>query len=381
MNRNIYLLAAICFLSSSIFAQSITLPPRGSNQKSEVTQYIGALAKVTIAYSSPDVTSPTGDDRTGQIWGQVVPYGLNNLGFGPATAAPWRAGANENTTITFSHDMLVEGKPIAAGTYGLHMIVEENEPWTLILSKNASAWGSYFYDEKDDALRAEVKPAESEFHEWLTYEFIDRRPDQTTVALMWENKKIPFTIEVPNATALYLDNMQQELQSTAGFNWQGWSQAANFALQNDTLLEEALTWAETAISAPFVGQENFNTLQTKGRVLDKLGRSDEAETILMQAVNHPTAGPLQIHGYGRQLLTQGETKKALEVFQLNAEKHPDIWPVNVGLARGYSATGDYKKALKYAKLAHEEAPDTLNKDNLQAAIEVLEQGEDFNQSN
>ena len=121
MNRNIYLLAAICFLSSSIFAQSITLPPSGSNQKSEVTQYIGALAKVTIAYSSPDVTSPTGDDRTGQIWGQVVPYGLNNLGFGPATAAPWRAGANENTTITFSHDMLVEGKPIAAGTYGLHM--------------------------------------------------------------------------------------------------------------------------------------------------------------------------------------------------------------------------------------------------------------------
>ncbi|MEM6845254.1 MAG: DUF2911 domain-containing protein [Bacteroidota bacterium] len=381
MNWNIYLLAAICLFSSSIFAQSITLPPSGNNQKSEVTQYIGSLAKVTIAYSSPDVTAPNGDDRTGQIWGQLVPYGLNNLGFGPATEAPWRAGANENTTITFSHDMLVEGKPIAAGTYGLHMIVEENEPWTLILSKNTSAWGSYFYDEKYDALRAEVQPEESGFHEWLTYEFTDRQSDQATVALMWENKKVPFTIEVPNATALYLDNMQQELQSTAGFSWQGWNQAANFALQNDTLLEGALTWAETSISAPFVGQENFNTLQTKGRILGKLGRSEEAETTLIQAINHPTASPLQIHSYGRQLLTQGETKKALEVFKLNAEKHPNTWPVNVGLARGYSAVGDYKKALKHAKIAHEEAPDTLNKDNLQVAIEVLEKGEDFNQSN
>ena len=383
MSRNYCLPLLICliFISTATFAQLITLPPSGDNQKSEVTQYLGSLAKVTINYSSPDVTSPSGDDRTGQIWGQVVPYGLNNLGFGTATEAPWRAGANENTTITFSHDMLVEGKPIEAGTYGLHMIVKESEPWTLILSKNTSAWGSYFYDEKDDALRAEVQPEEGEFHEWLTYEFTERQPDRATAALMWENKKVPFTIAVPDITALYLDNMQQELQSTAGFSWQGWNQAANFALQNDTLLDQALTWAENAVSMPFIGQENFNTLQTKGQILDRLNRTEEAETTLLQAVNHPTAGPGQIHSYGRQLLNQGEQDKALEVFRLNAEKHPDTWPVNVGLARGYSAVGEYKKALKYAKMAHEKAPDSLNKDNLQAAIEVLEQGKDFNQSN
>ncbi|MEM9671654.1 MAG: DUF2911 domain-containing protein [Bacteroidota bacterium] len=385
MIRNTTLLG-ITYLCVSLFfqtatAQMITLPPSGDNQKSEVTQHMGSLAKVTINYSSPDVTSPSGEDRTGQIWGQLVPYGMNNLGFGTATESPWRAGANENTTITFSHDMLIEGKPIAAGTYGLHMIVEENETWTLILSKNTSAWGSYFYDEKDDALRVKVQPEEAEYHEWLSYEFIDRQPDQTTAALVWENKKVPFTIKVPNMTALYLNNMQEELQSTAGFSWQGWNQAANFALQNDTLLDQALTWAESAISAPFIGQENFSTLQTKGSILNKLDRTEEAEETLMQAVNHPTASPTQIHGYGRQLLTQGKQDKALEVFKLNAERYPDTWPVNVGLARGYSAVGEYKKALRYAKMAHEEAPDTLNKDNLQAAIEVLEKGEDFNQSN
>jgi len=385
MIRNTTLLSIACFCLSLSFqtatAQMVTLPPSGDNQKSEVTQHIGSLAKVTINYSSPDVTSPGGEDRTGQIWGQLVPYGMNNLGFGTATESPWRAGANENTTITFSHDMLVEGQPIAAGTYGLHMIVEENEPWTLILSKNASAWGSYFYDQKDDALRVEVQPEEADFHEWLTYEFIDRQPDQTTAALIWENKKVPFTIQVPNMTALYLDNMQEELQSTAGFSWRGWNQVANFALQNDTLLDRALVWAENAVNMPYIGQENFTTLQTKGSILSKLGRSDEAEEVLMQAVNHPTASPTQIHGYGRQLLTQGKQEKALEVFKLNAEKHPNTWPVNVGLARGYSAVGEYKKALKYAKMAHEEAPDPLNKDNLKAAIEVLEKSEDFNQSN
>ena len=363
---------------TQLHAQNITLPPSGDNQKSVVTQYMGPLASVTITYHSPDVTSPSGEDRTGQIWGQLVPYGLNNFGFGSSTAAPWRAGANENTTITFSHDVLVEGQPIEAGTYGLHMIAQESEPWTVIFSTKTTAWGSYFYDEKDDALRVQVQPQEAEFHEWLTYEFTDRQPDQTTVALFWENKKVPFTIQVPNMTALYLDNMRNELQSATGFSWQSWNAAANYALTQDTLLEEALTWAEAAVSAPFVGQENFTTLQTKAQLLEKLGKSEEAEATIQQALNHPTTTPLQLHAYGRQLLSQGKKEDAIEIFELNAEKHPDTWPVNVGLARGYSAAGSYKKALKYAKLAHEEAPDQLNKDNLQAAIEKLQNGEDIN---
>ncbi|MDF9799880.1 tetratricopeptide (TPR) repeat protein [Catalinimonas alkaloidigena] len=378
MKKLLYPLLAISFVwlatSPGLLAQSVTLPPSGDNQKSLTTQYIGSLAHVTIQYNSPDVTAPNGEDRTGKVWGQLVPYGLTNLGFGSAEAAPWRAGANENTTITFSHAMEVEGKSIAAGTYGLHMIVEENQPWVLILSRNASAWGSYFYDESEDALRVEIKPEESEFHEWLTYEFMDRQPDQTTLALMWENVKVPFTISVPDMKKLYVDNMRKELQSTAGFSWQGWNQAATYCLMNDTHLEEALEWAENAVSMPYIGQENFTTLQTKAGILSKLERGSEADEIMMQAINHPTATPLQIHAYGRQLISQGEKEKALEIFQLNAKKYPDTWPVNVGLARGYSATGDYKKAIKYAKMAATEAPDQLNKDSMQAAVENFAEG-------
>ena len=173
-------IALLCLMLSLgihyCFAQ-VTLPPSGANQKSVTTQYIGALASVSIAYSSPDVHGANGQDRSGQIWGQLVPYGLNDLGFGLRNPSPWRAGANENTTFTFSHDVLVNGKPLKAGTYGFHIIAEEEGPWTLIFSDNSTAWGSFFYQEKEDALRVEATPEEGNYHEWLTYEFIDRQPE------------------------------------------------------------------------------------------------------------------------------------------------------------------------------------------------------------
>ena len=362
----------------STIAQNVTLPPSGNNQKSVVTQYIGSLAHVTVVYNSPDVTGPNGQSRKGQIWGQLVPYGLNDLGFGLRKPAPWRAGSNENTIIKFSHDMLVQGKPVKAGKYGLHVIVEEEGPWTIILSNNSTAWGSYFYKEEEDALRVEATPEDNEFHEWLTYEFTDRQADNCTVALMWENKKLPFKIEVADMKQVYVDNMRKELESTAGFNWQGWMNAANYCANNDVNLEEALTWAENAVSLPFIGNENYNTLSTKGLVLMKLERQEEALATMDKAIRHPTANSLQIHGFGRQLIGMGMKEKAMEVFEYNYEKYEGAWPTNVGMMRGYSAMGNHKKALEHAKVAHEQAPDKLNKDNLKRLIGNLEKGEGVN---
>lgn len=356
----------------------ITLPPNGNNQKSVVTQYIGALAHVTITYNSPDVTGPNDQDRTGQIWGQLVPYGLNDLGFGLRNPSPWRVGANENTTITFSHDMLVQGQPISAGTYGLHMIVEESGPWTIIFSNNSTAWGSFFYKEEEDALRVQATPEDNEMREWLTFEFTDRQPESTTVAMMWEKVKVPFKIEVPDVEELYLANLRNELQTAKGFNYLSWVGAASYCLQNDVNLEEALTWADAAISAPFIGQENFTTLQTKAQILDKLGRQEEGETTMMKAINHPTASSFQIHNMGRQLIAQGQKEKALKVFKLNYERFDKAWPTEVGMARGLSAVGNYAEAAKHAKVALEQAPDDLNRNFLQQAIEKLEKGEDIN---
>lgn len=369
----------LCFFSfvNTLSAQ-VTLPPSGGNQKSEVTQYMGALAFVRVNYSSPDVTGPNGQDRSGQIWGQLVPYGLTDLGFGLRKPAPWRAGANENTTITFSHPMRVQGQDIAAGTYGFHVIVEESGPWTLIFSNKSTAWGSFFYDPVDDALRVQATPEKSAFQEWLTYEFSDRQADQCTLELKWENISLPFKIEVPNMANLYVENLRNELESSPGFNYQGWVSAANYCIQNDVNLEEALTWAENGISAPFIGQENFTTLQTKANVLSKLNRADEAASVMDQAIKHPSASAFQIHAYGRQLIGEKKPKEALKVFIYNSERFEGAWPTEVGLARGYSAAGNYKEALKHAKIAHGQAPDQLNKDNLAQAIEKLERGEGIN---
>lgn len=363
--------------------QNVTVPPGGGNQKTIVTQYIGSLVTVTIDYNSPDVHAPNGDDRKGKIWGQLVPYGLNPLGFGLSNAenpSPWRAGANQNTIIDFSHDVEVQGKSIKAGKYGLHIIPQESDPWTVIFSNNATAWGSFFYKPAEDALRVEATKEDSDYHEWLTYEFTDRQPEQATVAMMWEDIKVPFTISIPNAKQQYVDNMRNELQNTRGFSWQGWASAANYCATNDVNLEEALTWAESGISAPFFGQKNWTTLSAKAAVLNKLKRNDEALAVMDEAIADPSATSFAIHGYARGLIAQDKKDKALEAFKVNHKKFDGAWPTSYGLSRGYSAVGDFKNALKYIKVAQKNIPqgDTLNGPAIEANIKKLENKEDIN---
>lgn len=355
MKKTITTLALIT-LGFWTMAQNLTLPPSGGNQKSKVIQYIG-LVKVTIDYSSPDVHAPNGDDRTGHIWGELIPYGMTNLGFGTATASPWRAGSNENTVITFSHDVQINGKKLTAGTYGLHLIVEKDQPWTFIFSKNSTSWGSYFYDDKEDALRVSASPSESEYTEYLSYNFEERKDNLAKVVLKWENKKVGFTIDVPNIDDLYLTSIREELRGSTGFNYLNWIAAATYCVQKKTNLEEALTWAEYAITGP-IGQEDFTSLQTKASVLTALNKPTEADAIMKKAINHQTATMAQVHQYGRSLITAGKNDQALEVFKLNKEKNPDDkFTTNVGLARGYTAIGDKKNAIKNWELAIKNIPD------------------------
>jgi hypothetical protein len=353
----------------------LTLPPSGNNQKASVTQFIGPV-KVTIDYSSPAVHGPDGKDRRGQIWGKLVPYGMTDLGFLGGKLSPWRGGANENTIFAVSDPVVIEGQPLAAGQYGLHLIAGPDE-WTVIFSKNSSAWGSFFYDESQDALRVKVKPAKHEYREWLTYEFTTRRPAEATAELQWEEVAVPFNIKVDNANEIYVTKLRQELTGGSGFNPQAYDAAAQFCVQAGTHLEDALSWAETAISLPFVGVTNFATLSTKAQVLSKMGRDAEARTIMQAAVHHPTTTGLEIHQYGRQLLAEKKNQEALEIFKLNAERNGDAWPVNVGLARGYMAVGDYKKAAEYAQKAAAQAPDAVNKKNLEAMAKSLAEGKPY----
>jgi hypothetical protein len=355
---------------------SITLPPDGENQHATVTQYLG-LVKVTIDYHSPKVHNPRGgEDRRGKIYGTLVPYGpQKTLGFGTCTECPWRAGANENTTFTASNDVLIEGQPLPAGSYGLSMIPGQDD-WTIIFSKNSTSWGSFFYDPADDALRVKVKPAKSEYHEYLTYEFPQRKLDQATAMMRWEDLQVPFTISVPNIANLYLNTVRNELKNAQGFSWENYAAASHYALQNKDP-KDALEWAKVAATPVFPGVENFTTLIALADAQTANNMEADAARTREKAMAMGTS--LELHQYGRQLLQEGKKQEAFAVWQTNAKKHPNEWPVNVGLARGNSAVGNYKEALKYAKLALAQAPDENNKKNLQTGIEKLEQGKDMNQ--
>jgi len=360
MNQYKKWLLAFIFVTAITFqaiSQNITLPPGGANQKASVTQWMG-MVKAKFIYNSPDVTSPTGEDRTGEIWGELVPWGMVNLGFGSAETSPWRAGANENSIFYVSHDVKIEGKDLPAGHYGFHIIPQENGPWTLVFSKNYGSWGSYFYNPDEDALRVDVNPVKCEFNEWLTYGFDNRQLGSCVGFLKWENLKVPFKIDVPNIYELYLEKIREELRSSPGFTYLSWVQAVNFCVQNNINLEEALTWADYAISAPFIGRENYQTLQAKAQVLKAMGKQAEVDEVMDQAIKHPTTSIAEIHQYGRSLIAEGRNEKAMEVFEYNRKAHPDdTFTTYVGLARGYAALDNKKKAIKYWETAIENLPE------------------------
>jgi len=370
-------LLCLASLALSAFAQypGLSLPPSGNNQKASVTQFIGPV-KVTIDYSSPAVhgpASPAGGppvDRRGKIWGGLVPYGLTDPGFGTSKQAPWRAGANENTAFAVSHPVLIEGQPLAAGRYGFHVIVEPTE-WTLIFSRHADQWGSFFYHPAADALRVKVKPAKHDYREYLTYEFTRRLPEEATVELQWEDLAAGFTIKVPAVNDIYLSSVRQELRNFTGFNSQAWVAAIQFCVQNKVNLDEALQWADYAISAPFVGQATFNTFSAKAQVLRALNRADEARPLMRKAIELPGTTVFEIHQYGRQLLNAKQDQEALAVFELNAKRFGETWPTHVGLARGYAAVGNKAKALEHARKALPQAPDPLNRQGIEALIKSV----------
>jgi len=373
-NRKFIGMMALSLISFIGLAQ-LSTPPGGGSQRSYVKQHIGGVGKVAIEYSSPGARGRT-------IYGGVVPYGFNNLGFGLSSAdnpSPWRAGADQNTTFYFSHDVLIEGKELKAGKYGFFVAPAQDGPWTVIFSYDNNHWGSFFYKPENDALRIEVEAEDAEFREWLTYDFIDRQPTSTTVALIWGDKKLPIKIELKDPVGAHMKVLSAELNNQAGFIAQNYSAAARYASSVGEH-DQAIAWADAAINAPFFGLKNWGTMFTKATVLTAAGKTNEAAEIMDEAIKLPGATVFAIHQYGRQLIASGQNEKALEVFKFNHKKNNGAWPTNYGLARGYAAMGNYKQALKYMQLAKENVPagDTVNPPIIDQNIEKLKKGEDIN---
>ena len=185
---------------------------------------------------------------------------------------------------------------------------------------------------------------------------------------------MPWTIRVEKIEDLYISKIKENLTNVQGFGWRGWVAASQYCVAANTHLEQALEWAEIAVNKQFIGEANFTTLSNKAQVLEKLGRKEEANEAMLAAVRHRTAGPIDLHQYGRRLLSEKKNRQAMEIFQLSFERNGDQWPVHVGLARGYAANGDAKQALEHAKKALTQAPDPLNKKGLETMIQDLEAG-------
>ena len=228
---------------------------------------------------------------------------------------------------------------------------------------NQVGWGAYQYDTKQDALRVSADPEAAPYTEFLTYGFDSRRPASTVAFLQWENKRVAFQIDVPNATELYVAQMRKDLLGWPGFNYQNWQRAAQFCADNKVNLEEALIWADKAIHDPFrgaaQGREDFSTLRTKASVLRAMARETESDTIMDRAVRLPGTSTLAIHQYGVSVLAAGRTARAVDIFKLNRQLHPDdTFVTYVGLARGFTALGDRKSAIANWEIAIRNIPDS-----------------------
>ena len=349
--RPLFLLAAVLLLAGLCAAQSMVLDLPRASQHAVISQRLG-ITDVSITYSRPLVNNR-------KVWGALVPYGQ-----------VWRAGANENTTISFSNPVMIEGKPLDKGTYGLFMIPAENE-WTIIFSKTSTSWGAFTYDQKEDALRVTVKPQTSEMHDALAYDFDDLKPDATLVTLRWEKVAVPFkvAVDVPHQVQA---SLEKQLRSLSQYTWVSWDEAANYVLDNKLDPQIAVTYSDKSIQ----NEERFENLITKSRALDRLDKKDDALALRNKAFEKGT--PLQIHFYGRQLQQDKRQDEAFAVFRSNAQKNPNVWVVHTGMARVYSGSGDFANAVKEMKIAADHAPDNQQKTYLEGLVKRLEAKEDIN---
>jgi Protein of unknown function (DUF2911). len=323
--------------------------PRVS-QRASVTQRIG-LTDITIVYHRPAVGGR-------EIWGKTVPYGKT-----------WRTGANENTTITFTDDVTLEGKTLAAGTYGLHTIPDKDQ-WTIIFSRNATSWGSFSYDEKEDALRVTVKPRAAEAFEQLTYTFEEVKPESAVATLRWEKLAVPFHIGV-DVKAVVLRSIKNELRNVGGFTWAGYDEAAQWCLDNNYNLEEALKWEQTSID----NEPRFENWETRSRILNAMGKKEDADKALATALEKANA--IQLYVYARGLQRQGDNKRAFELYPQVPKKDANHWISHLALARIDSNKGDFPAAAKEMTQAISGAPEA-NKPFLEPLLKRLEAKDDIN---
>ena len=234
----------ITLLICAFASAQMDLPPSGGNPRAIISEEVG-ITSISIKYSRPDVNK-----REGKVYGDgnLVPYGYSTTNFvSGKNDAPWRAGANEATVITFEHDVKIEGKDLKAGSYALFMAMSATDA-ILIFSKQTEAWGAFYYKEADDILRVTVKPvALDKSVEWLKYEFLEHKEKYCVIAMQWEKLSVPFKVEV-DVDNIVLARLREQVTSVKNFNSTNMIQASSWCFNKNINLEEALDWAQRAVT-------------------------------------------------------------------------------------------------------------------------------------
>ena len=335
---------------TSVQAQSALLNLPDASQHARVTQRIG-ITDITIDYHRPLV-------RGRKIFGGLQSY-----------ERVWRAGANYNTTVEFSDPVTVEGQPLPKGVYGLHLIPGETS-WVVIFSKNSTSWGSFTYDQAEDALRVTVKPQAIPNHEALSYDFDDPGPNSASITMRWERVAVPFRVEV-NTPEVVRQSLRDQLRARPRFEWQAWQEAAEYLLNNKLAAEEALKYADRSVEI----EDRFENEMTRAHALSALGRREESVAARDKAVGMGTQ--LQVHDYGRGLQARGRQDEALELFRGNIRKDPNSWVGRNEAARVAVARGDFDAAVREMRLAAAAAPESLKAQHADL-VRRLENREDIN---
>jgi len=339
-------IAAIAFVAAagSAAAQGPALTLPQPSPAATASQRVG-ITDITITYHRPAVNKR-------EVWGKLVPW--NEV---------WRAGANENTVITFTSPVTVGGHQLAAGSYGLHMIPTA-QSWTVIFNREAKAWGSFCYDASEDAARVSVTPVASPFEEHLAYTFDDPTDRSVVATLRWEKVAVPIRIDV-DTSSVVAASLREELRGLAGFSWQRFAQAAQWCAANNVNLDEAGKWADRAVGM----QENFTTLRAKSDVLEKQGNPAAAAELRTKSMKLATEGELNLFGYTQ--LQGGKVDDAIATFRENIKRHPDSWNTYDSLGEALAAKGSRQEAIDSYRKALSMTDDSKQKERINGILAKL----------
>ncbi|MCO6360215.1 DUF2911 domain-containing protein [Roseivirga pacifica] len=330
----------------------------------QISNHVYEEQRLAVTDISIDYSSPSTNNR--DVW--------NTPGIIPQNGNPiaWRAGANMNTTISFSTDVMINGQALKKGKYGFH-IIPNGEDFTLLFAHNNNQWGSYYLDlEKDITLRVNVKSEACSFSEKLDYEFLNWQENAVTVALEWGEKRIPFEVSV-DLNKTVVESFRSELRGINTYHWQAWNDAANWCLNHNTNLEEALAWANRSINGGYNGfaaNRNTTNLITKIRLQKALDRTAEMNATIDEAIQI-NMDVNQANYLSIMLLQLGAVDQAHELLSREIENNPEAWFLKLNQAIAYYYSGNKKKSLKALEQVYRVTPENFKArlDQIKSEIE------------